>query len=402
MVKNQKQIKKPTKKEPKKITKRQKETKITLKTQSGELKTQKSKKTIKEKTTSESNKNYSINYINNTIKELLFFFLLKNKKYIIACSNKFISSYIPETMKLISTKSLNLYLTHLLELSDGKLVGISRVKIIYYNILNDGTIQTISEMPFVIPHHCIGVFQINNNSIMVGREGKIHIYDFGSQTTKKTIMLLNIGKYKKSKFSLNENSSIKSFFYQRDSNNIVLISNICLYFMNIESNKIYSRLSYGNEFRKYVDLGYENKNKLCIFTQSNIRIYNFDEGKEIFKFVPDYAISIVIKGKNKNEIISGQKNGFICIYNIEKGIKNNMFQISKCIVNFIFYINDYDCISNAEKNNFVIYSLKDEKVNEKLNIHNSKDYRRMICLDNGDLIFGSGKNFLIISKNKNN
>ena len=41
-------------------------------------------------------------------------------------------------------------------------------------------------------------------------------------------------------------------------------------------------------------------------------------------------------------------------------------------------------------------------MNEKLNIDNSKDYRRMICLDNGDLIFGSGKNFLILSKNKNN
>ena len=303
-------------------------------------------------------------------------------------------------MKLISKKTLNLYLSHLLELSDGKLVAVSKLKIIYYNILNDGIIQIISEMPFVIPHHCIGVFQINNNSIMVGREGKIHIYDFGSQTTKKTIMLLNYGKYKKSKFSLNENSSIKNFFYQKDSNNIVLISNICLYFMNIETKKIYSRLSYGNEFRKYVDLGYENKNKLCIFTQSNIRIYNFDEGKEIFKFVPDYAISIVVKGKNVNEIISGQKNGFICIYDIEKGIQNKIFQISKCVINFIFYVNDYNCISNAEKNNFILYNLNDGKVNEKINIDNSKDYRKMITLDNGDLIFGSTQNFIILSKNK--
>ena len=398
MVKKQNLIKKHNKQKNKKC---QKETKITLKTKSGELKTQKSKKNIKQNTILPSNNKYKINYIKNTINELLFFFLLKNKKYIISCSNNLISTYIPETMQLISTKSLNIYLTHLLELSDGKLVGISKLKIIYYNILNDGNIQIISEMPFIIPHQCIGVFQINNNSIIVGREGKIHIYDFGSQTTKKTIMLLNIGKYKKSKFSLNEHSSIKSFFYQRESNNIVLISNICLYFMNIENNKIYSRLSYGNEFRKYVDLGYENKNKLCIFTQTNIRIYNFDEGKEIFKFVPDYAISIVVKGKNKNEIVSGQKNGFICIYDIEKGIKNNMFQISKCIVNFIFYISDFDCISNAEKNNFVIYNLNDEKVNEKLNIDNSKDYRKMICLDNGDFIFGSGKNFLILSKNKN-
>lgn len=399
MVKNQKHIKKPKKTETKQ-KKSQKEIKITLKTESGETKTQKSKKKVKKNELIPSNQNYKINYIKNSINGLLFFFLLKNKKYIIACSNNYISTYIPETMKLISTKTLNLYLSHLLELSDGKLVAISKLKIIYYNILNDGIIQIISEMPFVIPHNCIGVFQINNNSIIVGREGKIHIYDFNSQITKKTIMILNIGKYKKSKFSLNENSSIKSFFYERDSNNIVLISNICLYFMNIENNKIYSRLSYGNEFRKYVDLGYQNKNKLCIFTQSNIRIYNFDEGKEIFKFVPDYAISIVVKGKNVNEIISGQKNGFICIYDIEKGIQNKIFQISKCVINFIFYVNDYNCISNAEKNNFILYNLNDGKVNEKINIDNSKDYRKMITLDNGDLIFGSTQNFIILSKNK--
>ena len=399
MVKNQKHIKKPKKTETKQ-KKSQKEIKITLKTESGETKTQKLKKKVKKNELIPSNQNYKINYIKNSINGLLFFFLLKNKKYIIACSNNYISTYIPETMKLISTKKLNLYLSHLLELSDGKLVAISKLKIIYYNILNDGIIQIISEMPFVIPHQCIGVFQINNNSIIVGREGKIHIYDFNSQITKKTIMILNIGKYKKSKFSLNENSSIKSFFYERDSNNIVLISNICLYFMNIENNKIYSRLSYGNEFRKYVDLGYQNKNKLCIFTQSNIRIYNFDEGKEIFKFVPDYAISIVVKGKNVNEIISGQKNGFICIYDIEKGIQNKIFQISKCVINFIFYVNDYNCISNAEKNNFILYNLNDGKVNEKINIDNSKDYRKMITLDNGDLIFGSTQNFIILSKNK--
>lgn len=399
MVKNQKHIKKPKKTETKQ-KKSQKEIKITLKTESGETKTQKLKKKVKKNELIPSNQNYKINYIKNSINGLLFFFLLKNKKYIIACSNNYISTYIPETMKLISTKTLNLYLSHLLELSDGKLVAISKLKIIYYNILNDGIIQIISEMPFVIPHNCIGVFQINNNSIIVGREGKIHIYDFNSQITKKTIMILNIGKYKKSKFSLNENSSIKSFFYERDSNNIVLISNICLYFMNIENNKIYSRLSYGNEFRKYVDLGYQNKNKLCIFTQSNIRIYNFDEGKEIFKFVPDYAISIVVKGKNVNEIISGQKNGFICIYDIEKGIQNKIFQISKCVINFIFYVNDYNCISNAEKNNFILYNLNDGKVNEKINIDNSKDYRKMITLDNGDLIFGSTQNFIILSKNK--
>ena len=399
MVKNQKHIKKPKKTETKQ-KKSQKEIKITLKTESGETKTQKLKKKVKKNELIPSNQNYKINYIKNSINGLLFFFLLKNKKYIITCSNNYISTYIPETMKLISTKTLNLYLSHLLELSDGKLVAVSKLKIIYYNILNDGIIQIISEMPFVIPHNCIGVFQINNNSIIVGREGKIHIYDFNSQITKKTIMILNIGKYKKSKFSLNENSSIKSFFYERDSNNIVLISNICLYFMNIENNKIYSRLSYGNEFRKYVDLGYQNKNKLCIFTQSNIRIYNFDEGKEIFKFVPDYAISIVVKGKNKNEIVSGQKNGFICIYDIEKGIQNKIFQISKCVINFIFYVNDYNCISNAEKNNFILYNLNDGKVNEKINIDNSKDYRKMITLDNGDLIFGSTQNFIILSKNK--
>ena len=399
MVKNQKHIKKPKKTETKQ-KKSQKEIKITLKTESGETKTQKLKKKVKKNELIPSNQNYKINYIKNSINGLLFFFLLKNKKYIITCSNNYISTYIPETMKLISTKTLNLYLSHLLELSDGKLVAVSKLKIIYYNILNDGIIQIISEMPFVIPHNCIGVFQINNNSIIVGREGKIHIYDFNSQITKKTIMILNIGKYKKSKFSLNENSSIKSFFYERDSNNIVLISNICLYFMNIENNKIYSRLSYGNEFRKYVDLGYQNKNKLCIFTQSNIRIYNFDEGKEIFKFVPDYAISIVVKGKNVNEIISGQKNGFICIYDIEKGIQNKIFQISKCVINFIFYVNDYNCISNAEKNNFILYNLNDGKVNEKINIDNSKDYRKMITLDNGDLIFGSTQNFIILSKNK--
>ena len=399
MVKNKKHIKKPKNLETKQ-KKSQKEIKITLKTESGETKTQKLKKKVKKNELIPSNQNYKINYIKNSINGLLFFFLLKNKKYIITCSNNYISTYIPETMKLISKKTLNLYLSHLLELSDGKLVAVSKLKIIYYNILNDGIIQIISEMPFVIPHNCIGVFQINNNSIIVGREGKIHIYDFNSQITKKTIMILNIGKYKKSKFSLNENSSIKSFFYERDSNNIVLISNICLYFMNIENNKIYSRLSYGNEFRKYVDLGYQNKNKLCIFTQSNIRIYNFDEGKEIFKFVPDYAISIVVKGKNVNEIISGQKNGFICIYDIEKGIQNKIFQISKCVINFIFYVNDYNCISNAEKNNFIFYNLNDGKVNEKINIDNSKDYRKMITLDNGDLIFGSTQNFIILSKNK--
>ena len=399
MVKNQKLIKKPKKTETKQ-KKSQKEIKITLKTESGETKTQKLKKKVKKNELIPSNQNYKINYIKNSINGLLFFFLLKNKKYIITCSNNYISTYIPETMKLISKKTLNLYLSHLLELSDGKLVAVSKLKIIYYNILNNGIIQIISEMPFVIPHNCIGVFQINNNSIIVGREGKIHIYDFNSQITKKTIMILNIGKYKKSKFSLNENSSIKSFFYERDSNNIVLISNICLYFMNIENNKIYSRLSYGNEFRKYVDLGYQNKNKLCIFTQSNIRIYNFDEGKEIFKFVPDYAISIVVKGKNVNEIISGQKNGFICIYDIEKGIQNKIFQISKCVINFIFYVNDYNCISNAEKNNFILYNLNDGKVNEKINIDNSKDYRKMITLDNGDLIFRSTQNFVILSKNK--
>ena len=397
MVKNQKLIKKPKKTETKQ-KKSQKEIKITLKTESGETKTQKLKKKVKKNELIPSNQNYKINYIKNSINGLLFFFLLKNKKYIITCSNNYISTYIPETMKLISKKTLNLYLSHLLELSDGKLVAVSKLKIIYYNILNDGIIQIISEMPFVIPHNCIGVFQINNNSIIVGREGKIHIYDFNSQITKKTIMILNIGKYKKSKFSLNENSSIKNFFYQKDSNNIVLISNICLYFMNIETKKIYSRLNYGNEYRKFVDLGFENKNKLCIYTQSNVRIYDFNEGKELFKFIPDYAISIVVKGKKSNEIIISQKNGFICFFDFEKYIKNHIFQISKCTINFIFYVSEQEIISNAEKNNFIFINVNNGIINQKINVENAKDYRKLISLDNGNLIFGSGQNFLILTK----
>ena len=255
----------------------------------------------------------------------------------------------------------------------------------------------IKELNFV-PHQCIGAYQINNDTVIIGREGKIHFYDINNQTNKKTIMLLHIGKYKKSKFSLNENSSIKNFFYQKDSNNIVLISNICLYFMNIETKKIYSRLNYGNEYRKFVDLGFENKNKLCIYTQSNVRIYDFNEGKELFKFIPDYAISIVVKGKKSNEIIISQKNGFICFFDFEKYIKNHIFQISKCTINFIFYVSEQEIISNAEKNNFIFINVNNGIINQKINVENAKDYRKLISLDNGNLIFGSGQNFLILTK----
>ena len=57
MVKKQNLIKKPNKQKNKKC---QKETKITLKTKSGELKTQKSKKNIKQNTILPSNNKYKI------------------------------------------------------------------------------------------------------------------------------------------------------------------------------------------------------------------------------------------------------------------------------------------------------------------------------------------------------
>ena len=168
--------------------------------------------------------------------------------------------------------------------------------------------------------------------------------------------------------------------------------------MNIETKKIYSRLNYGNEYRKFVDLGFENKNKLCIYTQSNVRIYDFNEGKELFKFIPDYAISIVVKGKKSNEIIISQKNGFICFFDFEKYIKNHIFQISKCTINFIFYVSEQEIISNAEKNNFIFINVNNGIINQKINVENAKDYRKLISLDNGNLIFGSGQKFLILTK----
>ena len=390
---------KPKNSKKKREKKVKKQSKITLKLNNTLEKTiPKEKKKNKKEEKKLGIETYEKKYIKNKIKELNFFFLLKNKKLIILSSNKEISTYDPLNMNKKSSQKLTLYLSHLLELSNNNLIGVSNLKLVYYNILENGNIQIINEMNFIVPHQCIGAYQINNNTVIIGREGKIHFYDINNQTNKKTIMLLHIGKYKKSKFSLNENSSIKNFFYQKDSNNIVLISNICLYFMNIETKKIYSRLNYGNEYRKFVDLGFENKNKLCIYTQSNVRIYDFNEGKELFKFIPDYAISIVVKGKKINEIIISQKNGFICFFDFEKYIKNHIFQISKCTINFIFYVSEQEIISNAEKNNFIFINVNNGIINQKINVENAKDYRKMISLDNGNLIFGSGQNFLILTK----
>ena len=219
-------------------------------------------------------------------------------------------------------------------------------------------------------------------------------------------MLLKIGKYQKShKVDREESSSkysIKSFYYTRDSDNILLISNTCLYFMNISTQKIYSRKNLGNELRKFVDLGEKfNKNKVCLYTQSNIRIYDTILGEEKIKFVPEWAINIVVKSKNNPDyLLSGQKNGVICIYDIEKLILLNQYQVCKTMINYIHCIGDSGYIlCNGDKKCLVVINEENGVIKENIEkIEDYKELKKMISIDSENkYILGSKLNLLILS-----
>ncbi len=326
----------------------------------------------------------NIKFIKNNHKDnIIYMNLIQNKKYILAASNYKITLHDSITYNQLSEiKITNSPLTEIIELTNGMIVAITNSDYYFLKIDNNNSIEKINHISYINPQITSGLFQLNDEIIVIGRDKLIFFYDFNKYENIITLTPDNI---------------VLSCIQLNDPDNMMLISYNCVSFYHLLTYDQYKYFEFpNNEIKKCIFLDKEDK-EILFYSENFIGIYNINEEKLIKEIKTKITISCLIKLKDKNYIVIGGIDGSVFVYNLDSEQNIINYKMGNCCIYGIFELSNDRILFNCTNNKIVLanyiqgiiyYKKKSKKINE---------FKKGILMDNNDLIIGCKNNFILLN-----
>ena len=326
----------------------------------------------------------NIKFIKNNHKNIIIYLnLIQNKKYILAASEYKITLHDSKTYnKLSENKIINGPLTEIIELTNGTIVAISDTDYYFFKIDKDNIIEKINHISYMFPQITSGLFQVNDETIAIGREKLVYFYDFIKYENIITLTPINF---------------IKSCVQLNDHDNMMLISDQCVSFYNLLTYDQYKYFEFpNNEIKKYIFLDNEDK-EILFYSENFIGIYNINEEKLIKEIKLKNIISCIIKLKDKNYIVIGGTDGSVFVYNLDSLQNIINYKMGNCCIYGIFELSNDRILFNCSNNKIVLANYIQGIIYYKKKSKKITEFKKGILMDNNDLIIGCKGNFVVLN-----
>ena len=314
---------------------------------------------------------YSMNFTND-----------RNYYYIITAH--YYNLYSSKTNKLIKSIFLQNHFSHFLQLKNGEFIGVSQYG---FNIFDSNfNLRYYQEYKFKDPEQCTGLYQINDDTVLIGRIDKAYLVNIYAK--KKSIII---------KPNIN-NNLIKQIYLSNDKSKILFLCYNMVFIHNLNDFKeiFHFKLGYKTYYKAIV----LEDNKIIFYSEYNVIYFDLNQLKILNKFSTEDEneeyISTVKKLNHKNFIFIGLKNGKIIIYDFIKNKKIFEQKISTNSILFCHEVKNNKILVNINNNRVGIVNYIKKKIEKIFVLNNAKDYRRSILLDNGKIVLGNSNNLILL------